>query len=226
MHCLKALNLLAKKISHHCVKIIFSQQVGNKKNLPDDLVKMKNFERREINDFRKVSAANGFEILDYQGKINDKVFLSQIKNYNFDLIISIRFGQIFKNEICKIPRYGIINLHSGILPNYRGVLASFWSILNNEKTLGTTLHYINDATIDTGNIIAFSKNKIDWNLPLTININNLYDGGCNLILQHLNSVVAGKIIPSFLQKEFGYGAYFSYPTQKDLQKFIQKMSLF
>jgi methionyl-tRNA formyltransferase len=67
---------------------------------------------------------------------------------------SIRFGQIFKPPVIAIPRWGILHLHSGLLPGYRGVLAIFWAMLKRELRSGCTLHYVADATIDTGPILG------------------------------------------------------------------------
>ena len=181
IHSATSLNLLLPTLKNHELKIILSKKVGNTDNLPAQLIEMKSHEQFEI--------AEKFQIKTHSYKnVNSPEALNDFLEFAPDLIISIRFGQIFKQTLINIPKLGVLNLHSGILPNYRGVMASFWAVLNGEKKLGTTLHYINDATIDTGEIIEFSKTNIDWNSSLLLNINNLYQDGCDLILQALGKI--------------------------------------
>ena len=87
-----------------------------------------------------------------------------LKKTNPDLIISIKFRTIFKENIINIPKYGIFNVHSGILPEYRGVCCLLRAINNEEEEFGCTLHKIIDSTIDTGDIISTSKAKINKNI--------------------------------------------------------------
>ena len=71
-----------------------------------------------------------------------------------DLIISVRYGIILRPPVLSVPRLGVLNLHSGLLPAYRGVLATFRALLRGDSTIGSTLHYITDRTIDTGPIVG------------------------------------------------------------------------
>lgn len=74
---------------------------------------------------------------------------------NIKTLINISYKYIFKNPIFDFKDITLINLHPGILPDYRGLLSIPWSIFNNEKYVGYTYHII-DLKIDTGPII-FSK---------------------------------------------------------------------
>ena len=67
-----------------------------------------------------------------------------------DLIVSIRYRRILREPAIAIPRHGVLNLHSGVLPNYPGVMATFWALLAGAAALGCTLHRIVDEGIDTG----------------------------------------------------------------------------
>lgn len=65
------------------------------------------------------------------------------------------FGtSLIRGELLKEGRQGIVNLHGGLSPEYRGADCTFWALYNNEpEKVGCTLHYI-DAGIDTGRLIA------------------------------------------------------------------------
>jgi methionyl-tRNA formyltransferase len=65
------------------------------------------------------------------------------------------FGtSLIRGELLREGRLGIINLHGGLSPEYRGADCTFWALYNGEpEKIGCTLHYI-DAGIDTGRLIA------------------------------------------------------------------------
>ena len=56
-----------------------------------------------------------------------------LKKQKFDLLISAGFPHLFKKNYLKISKFGIINLHGGKLPKYRGGSPLNWQIINNEK---------------------------------------------------------------------------------------------
>src|SRR4029450_8052707 len=74
-----------------------------------------------------------------------------------DLFISIRFGLILGTEGLGFPPRGVLNLHSGLLPRYRGVLATFRALLNGDTEIGCTLHWIDSPGIDVGPIVETAR---------------------------------------------------------------------
>lgn len=225
IHSATALRLLSPQLQNHKVKIILSKKVGNVANLPAELLAMKDFEQQGVEEmFLELSEKIGAEINSF-ANVNSPEALAVFREFSPDLIISVRFGQIFKDALIATSRYGVLNLHSGILPNYRGILASFWAVLNGEEYLGTTLHFVRDAGIDTGDIIAFSRSKINREASLVENINHLYHEGCELISQALTKISRGEKITTIEQKTLGAGNYFSYPNAQDIAKFLPIMRL-
>lgn len=209
--CCYSLERLSEQLKDHELKIISSRQ------------KLQNADLFEMQKFESCSIENS---VSYDNINSDEAFWD-LKNFSPDLMISIRYGQIFKRaELISLPRCGIINLHSGILPKYRGVMPSFWAILRGEKNLGMTLHYVVDSSIDSGPIIDSFSCEINWDLPLTTNIRNLYPRGCEMILNAVKKISAGEKIAAISQKELGESQYFSYPKSEDLKNFSKKMRLF
>lgn len=84
--------------------------------------------------------------------VNSPEFLSSIKEYSPDLLVSMSFNQILKKEIIDLSPNGFINCHAGALPFYRGRNPLNWVLINGEKSFGITVHYV-DEGIDTGDII-------------------------------------------------------------------------
>lgn len=75
-----------------------------------------------------------------------------------DFILSIANKIIIKDEVVNLAKKAAINLHPGILPDYKGFFSTAWAIINNEKELGYTYHHISDK-IDGGNILLQKKFK-------------------------------------------------------------------
>lgn len=80
------------------------------------------------------------------------------------------FGtSLIRGELLRGGHHGIINLHGGLSPEYRGADCTFWALYNGEpEKVGCTLHYIN-AGIDTGELIAHVCPEViagDTELPL------------------------------------------------------------
>ena len=94
--------------------------------------------------------------------INDIKFINYIKKNKIDLLASMSFDQIFKNEIINALNNNIINCHAGKLPFYRGRNILNWALINGEKDFGITTHFVNKK-IDTGDIILQKIFKISKN---------------------------------------------------------------
>lgn len=90
--------------------------------------------------------------------INSKKAVETIRRVQPDFIVVVYFDQILKKEIIDIPSLGCINLHLALAHEYRGCFPTVWTIINNEKIAGVTIHYI-DESIDGGDIIV--QRRID-----------------------------------------------------------------
>lgn len=87
--------------------------------------------------------------------INSIEFIELAIGYKADLFVSMSFNQIFRANLLKLPKLGVINCHAGKLPFYKGRNILNWAIINDEKEFGITVHYV-DEGIDTGDIIKQS----------------------------------------------------------------------
>ena len=109
--------------------------------------------RKNTNDTKLKEYCDAYNI-DYlpNQSINSKIFLDILKGYDCEILVSMSFDQIFKNEILNITKYGVINCHAGMLPFYRGRNVLNWVLINDENEFGITVHHVDDG-IDTGDII-------------------------------------------------------------------------
>ncbi len=138
-----------------------------------------------------------------------------------DLIVSIRYRRILRDAAIGVPRQGVLNLHSGILPDYRGVMATFWAMLNDEVEIGTTLHRIVDSGIDTGPVIAISRTDTNFGESYLANVLKLYQDGCSSLAAAIADLDCGKTVAGSRQANDS-GRYFSTPDEAAIKAFTAK----
>ena len=136
-----------------------------------------------------------------------------------DLLISIRYGCVLKTEALSVPTKGALNLHSGRLPEYRGVMATFRAMLAGDNKLYSTLHWIDDATIDTGRIISVQSHDRDPEKCYLANTIGLYPAGCAAILEVFDAFEAGHKPDARPPEQTGH--YYSFPDQGCLEAFTR-----
>lgn len=83
--------------------------------------------------------------------LKDPDFNAHLKSINADLFVVVAFRMLPK-IVWSLPKYGTINLHASLLPNYRGAAPINWALINGEKKTGVTTFFIEEK-IDTGEII-------------------------------------------------------------------------
>lgn len=93
--------------------------------------------------------------------LKDKKFIKQLKNLKPDFFVVVAY-RILPKELLEIPKYGSINIHSSLLPKYRGAAPIQHAILNQDKYTGISTFLI-EPKVDTGKILKQEKVKIELN---------------------------------------------------------------
>lgn len=151
--------------------------------------------------------------------VNSKEFIKLIERVSPDLIVSYSAPQVFKPQILSIPKYGAINVHGSYLPDYRGVLPSFWQLYNGEKYAGATVHYMNKK-IDEGDIILQDKVYIGDCKTMFEVIKRTKELGGKLVVETVRQISSGTV--KVKQNDPSKGSYFTWPTLKDAKLFKLK----
>jgi len=137
-----------------------------------------------------------------------------------DLVVSIRYRRILHDVAIAIPRLGVLNLHSGILPDYRGVMVTFWAMLSGDKEIGTTLHWIVDAGIDTGPVLDIRRRATRPDRSYLANVLGLYADGCDSMTSAIATIAGGEALPG--QVQVARGQYFTAPDANDAARFKEQ----
>ncbi len=147
--------------------------------------------------------------------INHIESLEIIKSYKPDLLISILGNQIFKSDLINLAPKGCINLHTALLPKFRGLMPTFWVLLKNQKKTGVSVFYV-DQEIDNGPIIVQEEFVIGnkTQRQLIIETKKL---GMEAIVKSVDLIYHDnvKLIANNSKKM----SYFSFPTKDDVREF-------
>ena len=152
-------------------------------------------------------------------KINSQGSVEQIQTFDADLLLSVRPMQIFRMRLLNGVKR-VINLHCTALPKYRGIGGIFQAMSNAEKSLGYTVHVIDDEKVDAGPIVAQKACPNDHENSLLRNTLVLYDHSQELLIHALNQEAKDQTIQE------GEPSYFSWPSPEDQQRFKKEKNKF
>ena len=235
-----ALNRLIPGLAEHQVTVFLSSRVGSKP-LALPLQHLKFVEQDLLNGLiaplldsgalgraRVGQALFSFEQLAERviggvstlNAINDAAGYERYAESKPDLVLSVRYGVILRDPAISLPKHGVLNLHSGLLPDYKGVMATFWALLNKESEIGTTLHFIEDSSIDTGSIVTTTRRPVQPDRSYFWHVLSLYELGCARILDAVEVLDRGLALERHAQPDSGN--YFSFPDQSALTRFAEQ----
>ncbi len=166
----------------------------------------------------KVLSKYGVNKIEIQGSINSEKNLSILKSYNPDLLISILGNQIFKKPLIGLAPKGCINLHTALLPKYRGLMPTFWVLKNNERYTGVSVFFV-DEGIDSGPIIIQEKVEIGNKTQQQL-IKETKQIGMNLILKSIDLIEKNEF--KLIENPESEKSYYSFPTPEDVEEFKRK----
>jgi len=72
-------------------------------------------------------------------RARSEAFVQELRALSPDLILVAAFGQILPRSILELPLHGCLNVHTSLLPKYRGAGPIQWAILNDEPETGVTI---------------------------------------------------------------------------------------
>jgi methionyl-tRNA formyltransferase len=127
-------------------------------------------------------------------RARDEKFISELHGLAPDLIVVVAYGQILPQSILDLPKHGCLNVHTSLLPKYRGAAPIQWAIANGETETGVTIMKM-DAGLDTGPVVAQRRTAILPEDDSATLHDRLAQLGAELLVQTIPDFVAGKIQP-------------------------------
>ena len=127
-------------------------------------------------------------------RARDEAFIQELQAMKPELIAVAAYGQILPRAILGLPRFGCLNVHTSLLPKYRGAAPIQWAILNDESETGVTIMKM-DAGLDTGDILT----QVATPILVEDDARTLHDRlaklGAELLVSTIPDFLAGRICP-------------------------------
>jgi len=134
---------------------------------------------------------SGIDVLQPE-KAGTPEFIETLRGLQPDLIVVAAYGQILKQAVLDIPKTFCMNLHSSLLPKYRGAAPINWAIINGAKESGVTTMKM-DKGMDTGDILLMEKTPItDEDNAQTLH-DRLAQMGASLVMQTIGQMEDGTL---------------------------------
>ena len=143
---------------------------------------------------KKFALENNLPVLQ-PATVNTKEFIASLLENRPDYIIVVAFGQILSETLLKVPKQFCINLHSSLLPKYRGAAPINRAILNGDSRSGVTT-MIMDKGMDTGDILLVDETTIEQNDDAQCLHDKLSEQGGNLVLETLSRLQKNDLLPT------------------------------
>ena len=126
-------------------------------------------------------------------KVRTPESVQHIRELAPDLIVVVAFGQILPQILLDIPPRGCINVHSSLLPRYRGAAPINWVLINGETETGVTTMLM-DAGLDTGDMLLARRIPIDPDEDARSLHDRLALLGADALAETLDLLTAGKLV--------------------------------
>ena len=126
-------------------------------------------------------------------KMRDGEALGYLRELDPELIVVAAYGKILPSEILDYPVKGCINVHSSLLPKYRGAAPINWAILNGEAVTGVTIMHMAPA-LDAGDIISQASTPIGADETAPTLTARLAELGAELLVSAVEAIGAGTAV--------------------------------
>ena len=134
-----------------------------------------------------------------------------------ELILSVRFSFLFRRATIERTPAGILNVHPGPLPAFRGLYAPFWQMLEGREVLRCTVHLV-DAGVDTGPVLAVEEVPLSPGRSLIWHALQLYLAGARRAAAYVADAAAGLPLRATPQDPAGAQRR-SFPSAEDFARF-------
>ena len=139
---------------------------------------------------KKYALEAGIPILQPE-KLKDEAFLTALQAWHADIQVVVAF-RMLPEQVWAMPRYGTLNVHASLLPQYRGAAPINWAVINGDTESGVTTFFLRHD-IDTGDV-AMQKS-----VPVseTDTAGDLHDKlmaeGAQLLIETIDGVISGNL---------------------------------
>ncbi len=148
--------------------------------------------------------------------VNGAPFLRHLRDLGVQFILSISGTQFYGPALREQTSHGIVNCHGALLPKYRGLMPSFWTLANGETEGGVTVHFV-DGKLDNGPILVQRRYRIHQHDTLEDIMARSKDLAAEAIVEAVRLVENGDY--ELLTNDESQAKHYSMPTRSDTKRF-------
>ena len=138
---------------------------------------------------KELAVASGLPVYQPE-KLRDGTALAVLQELQPDILVVVAYGRILPDELIALPKYGAVNVHGSLLPQYRGSAPIQWSVLNGDAVTGVTTMYL-AHDMDAGDIIYTAETPIGEFETAGELFERLMHMGAELLVKTLRDIEAG-----------------------------------
>jgi methionyl-tRNA formyltransferase len=167
---------------------------------------------------KQISEKHGLAVFQPQ-KLSSAENLETLRSLNPDLIVVVAYGMILKQEFIDLPKMGCINVHSSLLPRWRGAAPIQWAILSGDSESGvSTMKLVKE--LDAGPTLLQTNTQIsksDTGQSLHDRLSNL---GAQILIPTIQGMLDGNVTPKEQQTQTNTGVSlvtYAHKLSKDME---------
>ena len=168
---------------------------------------------KSVQQVLRGAGVNCFHLRD---SINNPMVLEEIRTFEPDVLVSVLGSEIFKEELLSIAP--CLNLHTAMLPKYRGLMPTFWVLKNNEKSTGVSVFWVNEG-IDAGPIVKQREVSLADNPSQKQLIEFTKRVGLDLMSEALREFHDGALKTT--PNDENQSTYYGFPDRNDVKLFLE-----
>lgn len=148
--------------------------------------------------------------------VNSDEFRAHLRDHGVEFILSISGTQFYGKKLRDQTPRGIVNCHGALLPKYRGLMPSFWTLANGEREGGVSVHFVNEK-LDDGPIVVQRRYALHERDCLEDVMARSKDLAAEAIIECVHKVRAGD--PETMPNDAAQSTDFSMPGPGDMARF-------
>lgn len=150
--------------------------------------------------------------------VNAPEFVERLRDLRIDVLVSVAAPEVFKRPLLQVARLGCINIHSGRLPKYRGMMPTFWQMRHGEREVVVTIHEMAEK-LDAGGVVVTRSFPLRERDVLDRVITETKREGARSMLQVLSDAAQSGTLPKAVPLDMTQADYFRFPDPENVRAF-------
>jgi methionyl-tRNA formyltransferase len=148
--------------------------------------------------------------------VNAPHYVGGLRRSAPDLLVSVAASQIFKPDLLSVAQLGCVNVHTGPLPAYRGMMPVFWQMYDKRKSITVTLHTMT-PDVDVGSVLLENEVPLNGDRNLDLVIRKMKREGARTLVELLDRYHAGSVQAVAMNRS--QAQYHSFPGRVEADRF-------